>query len=303
MAGNTKIQWAGSTWNPIRAVTLGAAADNQRWGYHCEHVSEGCRNCYAERMNGRMCTGLPYTRQSREKVEIFLDPGELLKPVGWKKPRRIFPCSMTDMFADFVSDDLIHQMFSVMAMTPRHTYQVLTKRAARMAEYPCPRLPNVWMGVSVEDQRTADERIPLLLRTPAAVRWVSYEPALESVDWHPYLVPKEERDGYAEVLTHFPAEWTVPKRMRLRTSLDWIVIGGESGPGARPFDLHWAWKTIDQFRNAGVPCFVKQFGAFPKREDKRLKLRDRKGGDMSEWPEWARVREFPSEERHGTRAR
>ena len=150
----------------------------------------------------------------------------------------------------------------------------------------CSRVSEGWLGVSVEDQATADERIPLLLQTPATVRWVSYEPALAPVDFSPWFS---------------------------RAGLDFIVIGGESGPGARPFDLAWARSVIAQCREAGVPVFLKQIGACPFDSDNKWitrgggvvipvasewsiheRLRDRKGGDPTEWPEDVRVREFPA---------
>mgnify|MGYP000961228731 FL=1 len=317
MSTSTTIEWTGATWNPIRAVTKHAAAGNQRWGYHCEHVSEGCRNCYAERMNGRMLpawgTGLEYTRQNREKVEIDLDRQALMQPLRWKKGRKIFPCSMTDLFAEFVPDEMIDRVFAVMALTPQHTYQVLTKRAARMLRWAESKhghlaveyqhfpamsvsrllpLPNVWMGVSVEDQRTADERVPLLLRTPAALRWVSYEPALGPVDWDRCYQPHDESNGLCD---------------HEEIGIDWIVVGGESGPGARPFDVAWARQTISQCQEAGVPVFVKQLGAKPWEEiivprdghrwKRSLVLQNRKGGDPSEWPENLRVRQYPEASR------
>lgn len=155
-------------------------------------------------------------------------------------------------------------------------------------------LPNVWLGVSVEDQRTADERIPLLLETPAALRWVSYEPALGPVDFWQFL---SVADSNGELSRPRVNEDGAP-------ALGWIVVGGESGPGARPFDVWWARSTIEQGREAGVPVFVKQMGArvvAPVTDPEAtnygerlpLRLRDRKGGDPSEWWESVRVREYP----------
>jgi hypothetical protein len=168
-------------------------------------------------------------------------------------------------------------------------------------------LPNVWLGVSVEDQATADERIPLLLSTPAAVRFVSYEPALGPVDFTRWLhdsncvaFNEKELAGTAESA----CICSEPREDRI----DWIIVGGESGPGARPFDLAWARKTIDDCAAARVACFVKQLGAQPVQcrptppirpgmpegaLEFSVELCDRKGGDMSEWPEGLRCRQFP----------
>src|SRR5258708_16196189 len=126
MADRSAIEWTDATWTPIRART-----DNVGW--HCEHVSEGCRNCYAEGINRRLGTGLSF--KPALKPALFLDEKMLLAPLKWKKPRTIFVCSMTDLFADFVRDEWIDRMFAVMALCPQHRFQVLTKRAQRMREY------------------------------------------------------------------------------------------------------------------------------------------------------------------------
>jgi protein gp37 len=158
-------------------------------------------------------------------------------------------------------------------------------------------LPNVWLGASVEDQKTADERIPILLELPAAVRWVSYEPALGSVDWKNIASARDEMMLPLAGLT-----WSIgspPRVVRTHPKLDWIVVGGESGPGARPFDVAWARSTVEQCRAAGVPVFVKQLGACPHWSyappppQWTERRRDRKGGEPSEWPEDLRVREYP----------
>ena len=156
-------------------------------------------------------------------------------------------------------------------------------------------LPNVWLGVSVENQQYADERIPLLLQTPAAVRFVSYEPALGPVDFDPWLSERPGCEGEYAQPDCEECWWQC-------NHLNWLIIGGESGPGARPFDLAWARSVIAQCRAAGVACFVKQLGAnvydssgypFPADYDSSIKLKDPKGGEPSEWPEDLRVRETP----------
>ena len=131
MADRSKIEWTDSTWNPIRA----RRRDNGHVGFHCEHVSEACRNCYAEGMNKRLFTGLDYKPGNRDQVEIFLDEKTLLQPLRGKRPRKIFVCSMTDLFADFVADEMIDRIFAVMALCPQHTFQILTKRPERMRKY------------------------------------------------------------------------------------------------------------------------------------------------------------------------
>lgn len=340
--GKTTIEWCTDTWNPIRARRKAGG----KVGWHCEKVSAGCARCYAERFNGRSLpgggTGLAYNKVDRELVETFVDTAMLGQPLRWRRPRKVFVCSMTDLFGEWVTDEQIAAVFGVMAACPQHTFMVLTKRpdrkrkffeqldpvssfinAARRAgayiakepfEWKRERpLPNVWLGVSVEDQATADERIPELLSTPAALRFVSYEPALGPIDFG--------RSGglpvYLEAATvttrGMPAGNVIEVRGgrgfvkhdgNLRPWLDWVIVGGESGPGARPFDVAWARSTIAQCRAAGTKCFVKQLGAWPVdySEDmtttnsfsRRVTLRHRKGSDPSEWPADLRVREFPT---------
>lgn len=293
----SRIEWTDRTWNPTRG---------------CSRVSEGCQNCYAERIAARF-SGEPdgpfyaFARQhpARWTGRIELLPDKLSEPLHWRKPCRVFVNSMSDLFHQKLSDEEIDRAFAVMALAGRHTFQILTKRPERMLAYlercggsarywttatplgwslqwedlslvrfP---LPNVWLGVSVEDQATADERIPLLLQTPAALRFVSYEPALEPVNL----------------------------RLIERKALGWVIVGGESGPGARRFDVDWARDVIRQCRAWDVPCFVKQLGAHVTGPDpgatsefdigcrRTIQLRDLKGGDPSEWPADLRIREFP----------
>ena len=335
----TKIQWTDRTWNPVRG---------------CSRVSEGCRNCYAERMARRFSGGgfdstAPFHAFADDRGwtgRVELVESKLMEPLRWRKPSRVFVNSMSDLFHESLPDEAIDRVFAVMALAPQHTFQVLTKRPRRMLEWSTrptainvdgeertgardavalsaggmcgwPHgvldgravlhvrrgwpLPNVWLGVSVEDQATADERIPKLLATPAAVRFVSYEPALGPVDFNKReLLCKTWRRG-----------------ITIGTYLDWIIVGGESGPGARPFDVAWARSVVRQCKDAGVACFVKQLGANPVGgeldcdecdgsgryliDGKPLRcicadgrvLRDRKGGEPSEWPDDLRVREFP----------
>lgn len=308
MSAGTSIEWTDASWNPTRG---------------CTRVSEGCRNCYAERMAARMSGpgqwGEGFAKRSphRWTGKVELIRSKLEEPLGWRKPQRIFVNSMSDLFHESLPDHAIAQVFAVMEMASRHTFQILTKRPERMlrwvsnykaaidrmADHPEPegglymsRYSHIWLGVSVEDQATADARIPFLLQTPAAVRWVSYEPALGPVDFGRYyfttLPGREARDyPFPQLAEEHRTKWI--------DLLDWIVVGGESGPGARPFNVAWARSTIRQCREANAAPYVKQLGARPFCDpttpipSDRSPLRNRKGGDMAEWPEDLRVREFP----------
>jgi protein gp37 len=325
MADRSKIEWTDASWTPIRARRL----SDGRVGWHCEHATTGCQFCYAESMNLRLGTGLPFKPGHGKDIELFLDKRMLHAPFRWKRPRMVFVCSMTDLFADFVPDRFIMQMWRVMYETPQHTYQILTKRPARMrafierwhdldgedfgafkgvrgpdetrkahpsgrgqlfAEYldgllelsggqipdgaawPTfdwmrgmmywPAVPsNVWLGVSAERQQEADQRIPDLLATPAHLRFVSLEPLLGPIDltavvsqrsgatlnalkpWHPVRIGGSK-------IEHGPPS----------TTLDWVIVGGESGREARPMHPDWARALRDQCVAAHVPFFFKQWG-------------------------------------------
>jgi protein gp37 len=300
MSDRTGIEWTDATWNPIRGI---------RGKWSCVKVSPGCEHCYAEALNVRF--GGPAYKVGAD--ELRLDEAILEQPLRWRRPRRIFVCSMTDLFEERSHVDWIARVFRVMAQARQHTFQVLTKRADRARDVlnsrhflaesdgPWP-LRNVWLGVSAEDQQRADERIPDLLRTPAAVRWVSLEPLLGPIDLR-HLVAAGTIFCGADALDD-------PGMGLFGTRLDWVVVGGESGPGARPCDLAWIRSVRDQCRAAGVPCFVKQLGARPVTSpepgcDTDCKghpigkieggaLRSRKGGDPQEWPPDLRVREWPT---------
>lgn len=302
MGSKSDIEWTatinadgsvtpGATWNPVRG---------------CVKVSPGCANCYAETFAERF-RGVPGHAYERG-FDVRLVPESLGLPLRWTKPRRVFVNSMSDLFQDGVPTEYIDRVFWVMAVAQRHTFQVLTKRADRMRSYlsdqgvhgrirairehetgysgetPWP-LPNVWMGVSVENQHFADERIPLLLQTPAAVRFISAEPLLGPVDL-------TDVGDCINALNDTDAPSGMP-------FLDWVIVGGESGHGARMFNVQWARDIAAQCREASVPCFIKQLGAKPVglglgEHGGWYPIRSRKGGDMSEWPEDLRVREFPA---------
>lgn len=390
MGDKTGIQWThvpgyrGATWNP----TTG-----------CTRVSPGCDHCYAftlhdqrykvNRDKARECVGgvdsdaeriafaraqgiLPMAPQYDvpfSTVQV-LDERRLREPLRKRQPHAFFVDSMSDLFHEDVPDEAIDRVFGVMAATPQHIYQVLTKRPERMREYVArapkddgerfavidntsaahfrvdrwsadfekvrslnprehpeewdPRewpLPNVWLGVSVEDQQRADERIPVLLDTPAAVRFLSCEPLLGPVDL-------TDLDYRVTLARHYPGQFEFPPhpndpaiRYDVLTGhmkgpdeiglprVDWVIVGGESGPHARPFNLEWGRSLVEQCRAAGVAVFVKQLGSRPAEPhhpndgcelvgqcdgDHPLRLRHNHGGNPDEWPEDLRVREWPA---------
>lgn len=321
----TLIEWCDRVWNFLRG---------------CSMISDGCKHCYAmiqaHRFDfpGGAYEGLtemgPNGPRWNGKIRVVEE--KIMEPLSVRKPQKWFVNSMSDLFHEDVPFEVIDKAFAVMALTPRHTFQILTKRPQRMLEYMSLEwrnqmvaqhaaplrviqwpLPNVWLGVSAEDQKAADARIPLLLQTPAAVRFVSYEPALGPVDFSKWMYP---------VHWHWAAGYKTPeeavaagayaeqKQQALVSTyavfLNWVIIGGESGPDARPFNLQWAQDVIGQCKAAGVAVFMKQVGAKPYQmilnpnctamDDERQQdyiPMHKKGGDIDEWPESLRVREFP----------
>jgi len=351
----TSIEWTDVTWNPVTG---------------CTKVSPGCKHCYAEGIADRFFAKQYEVNRDgspREFTDVRCHEDRLDQPSHWKKPRRVFVNSMSDLFHEDVQMPFIFSVFHEMACNPQHTFQILTKRAERMkllmedaAQFIqdeglitsrgpwAPQfwpLPNVWLGVSVENQKYADERIPLLLETPAAVRFLSVEPQLEAISM----------DGVARGCSGW---WITCPRCQGDMSepapgggkscgrcfgkdglhhqgqiagIDWVICGGESGPGARPFNLAWAESLLGQCKTAGVPFFMKQIGSVPvintetwrekynpithgwkeqdgtrfwqsarqllpwnERQDIALAIYSRKGGDPAEWPAHLRVREFPA---------
>lgn len=313
MSANTSIEWTDRTWNPVRG---------------CSVISQGCVNCYAMKQahrfsgEGKSYEGLTKLTKAGPQWTgaVQLVREHLGDPIRWKRPQRVFVNSMSDLFHEAVPDNYIEQVFAVMSIAERHTFQVLTKRPERMAAWfsviaqydtewarrVCAGLPNVWLGVSVEDQQRADERIPQLLSTPAAVRFISAEPLLGPVDLRRFMpVPlfycgrcgKEKRRPWCE-----PCGTDNNTPTNELVGLSWVIVGGESGPGARPFDVAWARALVHQCKSAGVAVFVKQLGSKPtgwwsNSLGPRIgKFTDRKGGDMAEWPEDLRIRQFPEAE-------
>ena len=253
MSADTKIEYLTKTWNPI--------------AMRCTKVSEGCRNCWHLAMAKRHAanpTIRPDVRAARAGGKPFLNVDELRAPLYWKKKQRIGVQYMGDLFHEDISDEDLFAVWDIFDQTT-HDYLVLTKRPQRMHDFLRAlneQMPNVWLGVSCENQQAADERIPLLLQTPAAVRFVSVEPMLGPVDLGKscgcgyYCDPAE--DGYGH---HDHPFWT-PGR---RAPIDWVVCGGESGPGARPMHPDWVRSSRDQCAEAGVPFLFKQWGEwFPR---------------------------------------
>lgn len=307
MATNTNIQWTDATWNPTSG---------------CTHASPGCDNCYAVTMTHRLenmgqakYAGLTVLngRGERHFNGVMRCHDDALSiPLRWRKPRRVFVNSMSDLFHRDVPFEFIDKVFAVMALCPQHTFQVLTKRPERMAEYlatrtaiddsmkvdrmppwyqvatamlddgersmprgawqrahdnmpdPSKPLPNVWLGTSVENQAAADERIPHLLRCPAAVRFLSVEPLLGPT-----------------------------ARLPLQ-GIHWVIVGGESGHGARPCNIEWVRGIVEQCKSDVIACFVKQLGSVVDGVEPWPVRMKHKGGDPYRWPSDLRVRQFPT---------
>jgi len=361
------IQWTDKTWNPVVG---------------CTPVSPGCLNCYAASMAVRL-EGMG-TRGYEPRVERAVDgrgeiqdrkavrivekragravftgdvrlvPDKLTEPLKWKKPAMVFVNSMSDLFHESVPFDYVDQVMAVIALCPQHTFQALTKRPERMAEYlnditlnnrvgmemakisdaadrarikhehpgwfferppqrAMPPIRNLWLGTSVENQAAADERIPHLLKCPAAVRFLSVEPLLGEVE----LVSVAD-DGLNSI-NALTGNRLVEGQCRDGAAVDWVIVGGESGAKARPCNVAWIRSVVQQCKTDGVPVFVKQLGARPciqmkdytdtvtyergggfwpasgyaKENAWITRVKDAKGSNMAEWPEDLRVREWP----------
>lgn len=271
MAETSTIEWTDATWNPITGCTM---------------VSVGCTNCYAMGLAATRLRNHPsrkgLTRESGGRAvwtgEVRLNEDWLDQPLRWRRQRRIFVCAHGDLFHEAVPDEWIDRVFAVMAQASQHTFQVLTKRPERARAYFAAepwlriaskiieplestgrvtvvgwqentrsRLPlsNVWLGTSIEDQATADARIPHLLATPAALRFISAEPLLGPVDIERVYMDRVDCAFGETANMH---------------GLDWVIVGGESGPSARPMHPDWARSLRDQCQAAGVPFFFKQWG-------------------------------------------
>jgi protein gp37 len=302
LSSNTGIEWCDATWNPVRGCSRVIAEGAKQSG--CGDGTGG--GCYAEAMAGRFCgPGQPYEGLVRATPKgprwtgvVRMVPEHLADPLRWKKPRRIFVNSMSDLFHEALTNEQIAAVFGVMAAAPQHTFQVLTKRAERMRDWfrwvldmgteviaveamswlggtyesavrvvgnigPWP-LPNVWLGVSVENQAAADERIPLLRETPAALRFLSCEPLLGPVELDaPRCDSCEEvsdsvaDDGATPWCSEHDNECSYGHWLGI-DRVDWVIAGCESGRGARPAQVDWYRAMRDQCADAGVPFFLKQ---------------------------------------------
>jgi protein gp37 len=224
MASITKIEWTDATWNPVRG---------------CTKISPGCKHCYAEVFAERFrgVPGHPY----EQGFDLRLVPEKLAEPLRWQTPKMIFVNSMSDLFHEGVPDEYIEAVAKVMVKANWHTYQILTKRSARMASLLCGRLrfaaeaPHIWWGVSVENREHGLPRLRDLQKAPAKVRFLSIEPLLEGLG-----------------------------RFSL-TGIHWVIVGGESGHGARPLQKEWVTPIRDQCNKAGIPFFFKQWGGVRKK--------------------------------------
>jgi protein gp37 len=293
MSAQTGISWTDRTWNPVVG---------------CTKVSQGCKHCYAKTLHdmrhkafkaGKL-QNIPQYAEPFETVQLL--PDRLADPLGWRKPSRVFVNSMSDLFHESIDIQYIASVFAAMYLAPRHHFQILTKRPGRMrAVLTDPsfydrvlheangfrdsrphltmvgisdptRFPagHVWLGVSVENQEAADERIPLLIDTPAAVRFLSCEPLLGSVEldrWLKVCKHWKSADSRAAAPWHppYPLHWYEPQALvwaDWRLPIQWVIVGGESGKGARPMHPDWARSLRDQCAAAGVAFHFKQWGEY-----------------------------------------
>lgn len=304
----TNIEWTDKTSNPIHLIK----PDNSHGGHWCRKVSPGCTNCYSESLNQSkffsFASQLKFSGDTPEN--LILDEAVLKSWLSLKTPQKIFTCSMTDMFGEWIPEEWLDRIFGYMAICRNLTFQILTKRALTMkiylrgakqrirfaaidigrelnlnpslyedfetCQFDWP-LPNVWVGVSVENKQAAIERIPPLRHTPAAVRFLSCEPLLEDLG----EIFSVDGDVAIAMQNYWKREMMYPGEV-----IDWVIVGGESGSNARPCKVEWVRSLVEQCADI-IPVFVKQLGsnsdvtAFGK------------GTNIEQFPEDLRVRQFP----------
>ena len=294
----SKIEWTQHTWNPVAG---------------CTKISAGCQNCYAENMAKRF--------GGEDGFKLTLHPEKLDIPLNRKKPTTYFVCSMSDLFHDDVPFEYIDHIWAIMALTPYHTYQVLTKRPQRMYDYferhftrhkigaiaakytkhfhpdghGCDPdicngvfpLKNVWLGVTAENQKEANHRIPILLSTPAALRFVSIEPMLEQIDLEDIRDPKKfpsllRKDVLRGKDIHEDDDdvWTPIEK------IDWVICGGESGQRARSLNPLWVKNLQEQCSQAKVPFFFKQWGEFTCKDGEMIRVGKKEAGHLIDGKEY-----------------
>jgi protein gp37 len=315
----TEIAWCDYSWNPLVG---------------CSKLSLGCQKCYAAEAakSARLQQFSQYQKVKEWDGTIEFVENQLTKPLSWKSPKKVFVGSMSDIFHKNVKDEWLDKIFAVMAFARQHTFQVLTKRPKRMQQYlsdpatvdrieeagytfthnmDCVNnwsLPNVWLGTSVENQQVAGDRIPLLLDSPAAVRFLSCEPLLEELN-----LISHEREGRS--YNYLLNTWETRRSGAggavaggrispfYADGIDQIIIGGESGPGARPCHIDWIRSLVRQCQQTKTAVFVKQWGSNAinstpyidgvVQNNFQVKLKNRKGGDITELPLDVQIREFP----------
>ncbi|WP_088186360.1 phage Gp37/Gp68 family protein [Desulfosporosinus sp. FKA] len=268
----SKIEWTDAVWNPVTG---------------CSKVSEGCRNCYAEREWRRLSSNSKTVYYGRKFNDVVCHPERLYQPLQWKKPRRIFVNSMSDLFHEDVPFEFIAKVYDIIKQCPQHTFQILTKRVDRALGFyrwdvektgHCPDsyawLRNVWFIATTENQETANERIPKLLKIPAYTRGISAEPLLTSINLTGLIPPPGTRyqcsfcGSYAnQFSSHCKTCGKEGGYSGSFANLSWVITGGESGPGARPTHPDWVRSLVDQCQATEVPFFFKQWGEWFVPED------------------------------------
>ena len=294
MADRSLIECTDATWNPVTG---------------CTKVSPGCKHCYAERHWTRLRGNRGTIYYGRSFTDIQTHPERLDQPQRWRKPRLIFVNSMSDLFHPEVPFEFIHSMWRHMAASHQHIYQILTKRVERAAQFfawndrlPAserlrPHCKHIWFGASVEDQETADDRIPQLLRLPVAVRWICVEPMLAPVDLSPWLGLTTSAAGAGGESRCQHCRWDNAGARPASAAIHWLVVGGESGPRARACHVNWIADTLRECRKAGIAAFVRHLGSAAHwdhaGETCLMPKSSRKIGSVAHWPAPLQMQAYP----------